>query len=198
MRSTGASCWWQCAAPRVPYGKLLACFWSSAFLGEVVPSTAGTDALRVLLGARAIGGPLSTHTAAIVMLNAISLFAGCLIGLACLPFLGLALDGGTGLRPVVALLFCAAVLGMLSVYWLVKYQRRLVLQLLRKLDGRRGRKLRRGLRRFMKNLLVFERSNARALPVLGIACLTLLTRSAAFALAGASLHLQQPRLPGSR
>jgi uncharacterized membrane protein YbhN (UPF0104 family) len=181
-------------APRVPYGRLLACFLSSAFLGQVVPSTAGTDALRVLSAARTIGGSLGAHAAAIVLLNAISLFAGCLIGLACLPFLGLAQEDATGLRPAVALLFCAAVLGAVSVYLIVKYQRGFALRLLRKLRGRRGFKIRRGLRRFMGNLLVFDRYATRALPVFGVACLTLLTRSTAFAFAGAAVHLQLPVL----
>ena len=181
-------------APQVPYGKLLRSFWSAAFLGQVAPSTAGTDAVRTLMGARAIGGPLSSHAAAIVMLNAMSLFAGCLTGLLCLPFLGLALGGATGLRPVVALLFGAGVSGMLTVYLVVKYQRGLALSFLRRLSGRRGRKVRRGLRRFMTKLLVFDRSTARALPVFGISCLTLLTRSAAFAFVGAGLRLELPPL----
>jgi uncharacterized membrane protein YbhN (UPF0104 family) len=181
-------------APSVPYGKLLASFWSAAFLGQVAPSTASTDAVRTLMGARTIGGPLSTHAAAIVMLNAMSLFAGCLVGLACLPFLGLASGESTGLRPVVALLFAAGVLGMVTVYGVVRYQRGLALALLRRLPRGKARKVRRGFRRFMKKMLVFDRSGARALPVFGIACLTLLTRSTAFALVGASLDLQLPLL----
>jgi len=181
-------------APQVPYGKLLACFWSSSFLGQVIPSTAGTDALRVLSASRAIGGSMGAHAAAIVLLNAISLIAGCLIGLVCLPFLGLAQGGASGLRPAVAVLFGTAVLGAISVYLLVKYQRGFALRLLRKLRGRKGFKLRRGLRRFMGNLLVFDRYATRALPVFGVACLTLLTRSAAFAFAGAAVHLQLPVL----
>ncbi len=178
----------------VPYGRVLASFWSAAFMGQVVPSTAGTDALRALLGMRTVGGPLSAHVAAIVMLNAISLFAGCLVALIATLFLGLAYHGAAGVRPAAALLFVAAVLGASSVYLLVKFQRGLVIGLLRRLRGRRQKKLRRGLRRFMDKLLVFERYHARALPVFAIACCTLLTRSAAFALAGAAANVHLPPL----
>lgn len=173
----------------VPYGKVLACFWSAAFLGQVVPSTAGTDALRALLGMRAIGGPLSAHAAAIVMLNAISLFTGCLVGLVAVLFLGLGLHEAHGVRPVAALLFAAGVGGAVGIYLLVRYQRGLVIAIMRRMRGRAQRKLRRGLRRFMDRLLVFERSGAHATPVLLMACCTLLTRAVAFALAGAAVHV---------
>jgi uncharacterized membrane protein YbhN (UPF0104 family) len=178
----------------VPYGKVLACFWSAAFLGQVVPSTAGTDALRALLGKRTIGGPMSAHVAAIVMLNAISLFAGCVVGLTATLFLGLSLAGAAGVRPFVALLFGAAVIGASCAYLLVKYQRGLVIGMLRRLRGRKLRKLRHGLRRFIDRLLVFERRGAHALPVFAIACCTLLTRAVAFALAGAAVHVSLPLL----
>lgn len=181
-------------APHVPYGRLLGNFWSSAFLGQVLPSTAGTDALRALGAARTVGGPLSAHVAAVVMVNAVSLFAGCAIGLACLPFLGLAIGEAHGMRPAVALVFAAAVLGASGAYLTVKYQRGLVLRCLGVLKGRRGLKLRRGLRRFVDKILVFERYDARPLPVFGIACLTLLTRSGAFALAGAAVGIHLPVL----
>lgn len=177
-------------APQVPYGSLLSSFWSAAFLGQVVPSTAGTDALRTVFASRSVGGPLSSHAAAIVMLNGISLFAGCLAGLVCVPLLGLALHGSSGIRPPVALLFAAAVVGALALYMVLKYQRGFALLLLRRLRRGKARKLRRGLRRFMDKLLVFERSNARALPVFGIACLTLVTRSVAFMLVGAAVHVK--------
>jgi uncharacterized membrane protein YbhN (UPF0104 family) len=176
-------------APRVPYRSVLTCFWSASFLGQVLPSTAGTDALRVMFATNSIGGPTSAHAAAIVMLNIISLFAGCLVGLLCLPLLGIAWQGGTGLRPIVILLFVAAVAGALTAYGVVRWQRGIALRLLRLLKGRRGFKLRRGLRRFMAKLLVFERYNVSPLPVLGIATLTLFTRAAAFALVGAAVHV---------
>ena len=173
-----------------PYRTLLTIYWSGSFLGQFVPSTVGTDALRAMIAARNVGGHPSTHGAAVVMLNAISLATGCLAGLVCAYWLA-SVGGGGGLRPAAAALFaivlCAAAIG----YTVLRTQRGLILRVMRRMHGR-WRKLRRGLRRFMHRLLVFERYHVGATPVIAIAFLTLLTRASMYALVGLAVGVTLP------
>ena len=177
-------------APTVRYSTVLSISWAGAFLGQVVPSTAGTDALRAAMAARKIGGPVSAHGAAVVMLNAISLTAGCTAALACAAWLALTGSNG-GVRPPVTVLFACAICAAFVGYWLLRSQRGLLLRMLRILRGPL-RKYRRGLRRFMHRMLVFERYGVHPAPIFAVALLTLLTRATAYALVGLAGGLTLP------
>ena len=162
------------------FGVVLSIYWSGSFMGHFLPSTAGTDALRAMLAARRVGGPVSAHAAGVVMLNLISLLTGCAVGLVCVVWMAVA-TRGEGVRWVSIGLFSAPIAVGIVGYWLLRDQRGFVLKLLRLMRGRL-RKVRRGLRRFMDRLLVFERLDVRAGPVFGIAMVTLMTRASVYAL----------------
>ena len=173
-----------------PFGAVLSLYWAGSFMGHFLPSTAGTDALRAMMAARSVGGPVSAHAAGVVMLNLISLITGCAGGLLCVLWLA-AMTHGQGVRWVTAALFSMPIgVGLLG-YWLLRDQKGFVLRLLRLMRGP-FRKLRRGLRRFMDRLLVFERIGVNAAPIFGIAVLTLLTRASVYALVGQAVGLSLP------
>jgi uncharacterized protein (TIRG00374 family) len=177
-------------APTVRYATVLGISWTGAFLGQVVPSTAGTDALRATLAARKIGGHASAHGAAVVMLNAISLTASCVVALACAVWFALT-SSAEGVRPLATGLFAFAISAAFVGYWLLRSQRGLLLRMLRTLRGP-FRKYRRGLRRFLHRMLVFERYGVHPAPIFVVALLTLLTRATAYALVGLAIGLTLP------
>jgi uncharacterized protein (TIRG00374 family) len=177
-------------APNVGYGMVLRLFLAGGFLGQAVPSTAGTDAVRAVLASRSFGGRVSEHAAAVVALNLISLMAGCTVGLAVAAWLFLTAPGH-GVRPVAILLFAGALSAAVTAFWLVHRQRALLLCMLRLMGGP-ALKLRRGLRRFMHRLLVFERFHVSIAPILAVSFLTLAMRATIFALIGSSVGIVLP------
>ncbi len=177
-------------APAVRYGRVLSVAWAGAFLGQVVPSTAGTDALRAVIAARVIGGPASAHAAAIVMMNALSLIVGCTIGVGCALWLGSAQDG-RGVRLLAVIAFVGAIAAAGVCYWLLSSQRGLLLHLLRRMRGP-WRKLRRPVRRFTHKMLVFERYHVNLLPIVAVAFLTLITRATMYAMVGRAVAVEMP------
>ena len=58
-------------------GGLLFLGW---FSGTIIPSTAGTDALRAIFAAYLFRGDVAFHAGPIVTLNILGLFAGCCLG----------------------------------------------------------------------------------------------------------------------
>jgi uncharacterized membrane protein YbhN (UPF0104 family) len=160
---------------RVRYAKVLSIYWACSFLGQFVPSTVGTDALRAMMASRKI---------------AMNLVAGCVAGLGCALWMALTARG-QGVRPLAIVLFAGAIGAATCGYWLLRSQRGLLLSILRRMHGR-GRKLRRGLRRFMHRLLVFERYDVRAAPVLAVAFVTQVTRASMYAFVGLAVGVVLP------
>jgi uncharacterized protein (TIRG00374 family) len=177
-------------APKVGYGMVLRLFWAGAFLGQAVPSTAGTDAVRAILASRSFGGRVSEHVAAVVALNMISLMAGCTVGLAVAAWLFLTAPGH-GVRPVVILLFAGALTAAVTAFWLVHRQRALLLWALRLMRGP-SLKLRGGLRRFTHRLLIFDRFHVPIAPIFAVSFLTLAMRATMFGLIGSSVGIVLP------
>jgi len=175
---------------RVRYGKVLSIYWACSFLGQFVPSTVGTDALRAIMASRKIGGHASAHGAAVVMLNAMNLVSGCIAGLACALWMALTARN-QGVRPLATVLFAGAITAAALGYWLLRSQRGLLLWALRRMHGR-WRKLRRGLRRFMHRLLVFERYGVPVTPVLAVALVTQMTRASMYGLVGLAVGVILP------
>jgi uncharacterized protein (TIRG00374 family) len=175
---------------RVRYGKVLCIYWACSFLGQFVPSTVGTDAVRAMMASRKIGGHASAHGAAVVMLNGMNLVAGCVAGLACALWMALTARN-QGVRPLAVILFAGAISAAFCGYVLLRSQRGLLLCILRRMHGR-WRKLRRGLRRFMHRLLVFERYDVRVAPVLAVAFVTQMTRASMYALVGLAVGVNLP------
>jgi uncharacterized membrane protein YbhN (UPF0104 family) len=88
-------------------------------------------------------------------------------------------------------MLAGALSAALSLYWLLHKQRGLMLCMLRRLHGR-WRKLRRGLRRFIHRLLVFERFGVPATPILAVAFVTQMTRAAMYSFVGLAVGLVLP------
>ena len=172
------------------YSPLLSAYLASSMLGSLVPSSAGTDVLRAGMSHRMIGGHFVTHAASVVMQNALSFFAACLLGL-----LGLALLwGGQGvpndLAPL-ALPLTAIAAGVPIAYMVFRTRRGLLIIALRRLR-RRWFRLRQAARRFLNSLFVFEQAHAHLGRVLLISLTALLAQSAFYALAGAALGVALP------
>ncbi len=168
------------------FSGVLLCYMSGGLLGSVIPSTAGTDAVRALLSHRRFGGELTAHAASVVVLNAISLLAACLLGLlAVVLMLG---DGVLTLELIAAALFCGLIATIVGVHMLLQHRRDWWLRLLRRLPAPlRG--VRRTLRRFAGHLLVFERAHVRFGPVLANALLAQLLVAATLFLTGLSVGI---------
>jgi uncharacterized protein (TIRG00374 family) len=177
-------------APEVPYSRVVSISWAGGFLGQVVPSTAGTDAIRAMIAARTIGGPVSAHAAAIVMLNALSLVVGCTTGVACALWLT-AQGDGHGVRLLALANFVGAIAVATTCYWLLRSQRGLLLRVLRRMHGP-WRKLRRPIRRFAHKMLVFERFHVNLAPIVAVAFLTLITRATVYAMVGLAVGVVLP------
>ena len=168
------------------FGGVLLCYMSGGLLGSVIPSTAGTDAVRAVLSHRRFGGELTAHVASVVVLNAISLLAACILGLlAVVLMLG---DGVLRLEVIAAILFSGLIGTIVGVHMLLEYRRHWWLRLLRRLPAPlRG--VRRTLRRFAGHLLVFERAHVRFGPVLANALLAQLLVAATLFLTGLSVGI---------
>jgi len=163
---------------------VLGCYATGALLGTILPSTAGTDAARAVLAQRRFGGTLAAHLAAIVVLNAVSWLAACMLGLIALAVLE---------DPVIALvaapLFFGIIGGLVAIHWLLRDRRGWWLLLLRKMPTSL-RRVRRQLRRFAGCLMVFERARARFGPVLAAALLAQLGVATMWALTAAAVGIE--------
>ena len=144
---------------RSGYLRLSSSYFYSALLGQFVPSTVGTDAIRVVVAHKSFGGSPAVYAASLVVLNAITLFVSAALGLGALLWLWSADTLPQRLVPAIPVLL-AIVLLVPTVHFTLRSRRGLVVLALRKIRPRRLYRLRRGLRRFVDSLLVFERSPA--------------------------------------
>jgi uncharacterized protein (TIRG00374 family) len=165
---------------------VLICYMTGGLLGSVIPSSAGTDAVRALLTHRRFGGELTAHAASVVVLNAISLLAACILGLVavCL-MLG---DGFQRLEIIAAILFSGSIATIVGLHMLLQHRRDWWLRLLRRLPAPlRG--IRRTLRRFAGHLLIFERAHVGFAPVLANALFAQLLFAMTLLLTGLSVGI---------
>jgi uncharacterized membrane protein YbhN (UPF0104 family) len=172
---------------RGTYPRLLGCYFSGSFIGTVVPSTAGTDALRAMFATSALGGHLAIHMAPLVTLNLMSLSTGCALGL-----LSLALLAGQGFNAVflasVALVFSGILAAAITGFLLLRYRRDLLIAILRRFRPR-WYWLRRIARKFFVGLAVFARPGAPFWPVLAVTVTTQLLRALTLLLIAVALGL---------
>jgi uncharacterized membrane protein YbhN (UPF0104 family) len=154
---------------RVPsmYRKLTASYFSGGFLGTVVPSTAGTDALRAIFSAYLFRGHVAFFSGPIVTLNILGLTAGCSLGI-----LGIVLLSSHGYAPYFlgasAGVFMAVVLGAIIVQLILKYRRDLLVLFLR-LFSPRWFRIRRIARQFLGTLHVFAKKHVHFAPIFAVA-----------------------------
>jgi uncharacterized protein (TIRG00374 family) len=148
---------------------LFLCYATSGFLGTVVPSTVGTDAIRSVVAFRRFGGELSTYVASVVVLNALNWMAACSIGL--VAVLLMSLHGSVPRIGALAVpVFCSVIFGAVCGHLVLKKRRDWWLLLLKR-TPRPLLRIRRPIRRFADQLLVFERAGVRFGPIFFIALL---------------------------
>jgi uncharacterized membrane protein YbhN (UPF0104 family) len=178
-------------AQRLAFWGLVGCYFTSGVLGQFVPSTAGTDALRVMITQRRFGGSTAVYAASLVVLNAVMLFAGSLIGLLGLGYLYL-----TDQLPALLLVSLPVLLGISllvpAVHVLLRWRRDLAIAALRRLRKPRWFRLRHALRRFVDALLVFEKSPGSLRRVMAIAVTAVLIQASFFAAVGFAFGVRLP------
>jgi hypothetical protein len=141
---------------------VVVCYLSAGLFGTLLPSTAGTDAVRAVLAHRRFGGKLSPYAASVVVLNGVNWLAACTMGLIAIGVSSF--NGVPALAFIAAPLLAAVIGGIVTLHLLLKYRRDWWLALLRRAPAswRRARGL---VRRFASQLLVFERAHVRFGPV---------------------------------
>jgi hypothetical protein len=132
----------------------------AALMGMLLPSSASTDALRIVLAQRMFGGRPSMYAASIVILNVLGLISACALGLLCMGVLVAQGRAPAYSLPAAFVFVCVVVTGV-GLHLGLKRYRWLLLLTLRRVGRRRWYALRRGVRRFIDALLVFERANVR-------------------------------------
>ncbi len=175
---------------RPPLRALMSAYFASCFLGTAVPSSAGTDALRVAYSYRLMGGHLATHAASTVMLNGINWFVACALGTVSAAALYLA--GGLPLSIEIFAWLLVAVAAAVPVgYLLLKYSRGFITCLLRRMPARAFR-FRHALRRFIDAVLVFENAHVNLVPILAVAGGAIMYQALSFVLTAASIDVHLP------
>lgn len=174
----------------VPISRVLVWFFAGGFIGAVVPSSASTDACRVVLAARGLPGHAAACAASVITLNALGWLAGCIVGLVGLAGLAATHALPTLLMPV-ALVFIATMLALPIAYGTLACKRVGVMRLIHRASAR-WRRVRRGIIRFMDALLVFEDAHARLPVFLLVAALGLLAQTGMFAATAAAIDVTVP------
>lgn len=173
---------------RIPYWRVIIWFFAGGFLGAVVPSSASTDACRVVLAVRGLGGHAAACTASIVTLNALGWFTGCLIGIAGLAILVLDNQLPRLLAPVI-LVFLGTLTALPVAYGLLASKRGNVLSALARM-ARRWQGLRHGLGKFVEALLVFEHAHVRFPAFVLVAAIGLLAQTGMFAVTAEAVGIE--------
>lgn len=173
------------------YLRLVSTYYYSALLGQFVPSTVGTDAIRVALSQRTFGGSHAIYAASLVVLNGVTLFAGAVVALA-----GIAVLSMLGEMPYHLLVVVPILLGLaicLPLFYSLLHARRDVLiNALRRMRRKRWFGLRRGLRRFVDALLVFERAGGDFRIVLLTSTMVVLVQASMTSLTGMAFGIDVP------
>jgi uncharacterized protein (TIRG00374 family) len=174
----------------VRFLRVLKWHFAGGFLGAIVPSSASTDACRVYLGQRGLGGHAVTCAASVVTVNGLGWFTGCALGIIGMGLLLLNDDLPRLLGPAALLfLFTLAILPL--SYILLAAKREALLSAVDKLSHR-WPGLSKGLGKFLDALLVFEQAHVRFPTFLGISTLGLLAQAGMYALTAAAVGVHVP------
>ena len=174
----------------VPLLRVLVWFFAGGFLGAIVPSSASTDACRVVLASRTLRGHAAPCTASIVTLNALGLFAGCILGMAGLTYLQFTHELPVLLAPV-ALVFLA-VIGLVPLaYGVLAWKRESALRGVDRIS-RRWPAVSRAIAKFVDALLVFQHAHVHVLPFLLVSALGLLAQTGMFAVTASAVRIEMP------
>jgi uncharacterized protein (TIRG00374 family) len=174
----------------VRFLRVLKWHFAGGFLGAIVPSSASTDACRVYLGQRGLGGHAVTCAASVVTVNGLGWFTGCALGIIGMGLLLLNDDLPRLLGPA-ALLFLFTLALLPLSYILLAAKRQALLSAVDKLSHR-WPGLSKGLGKFLDALLVFEQAHVRFPTFLGISTLGLLAQAGMYALTAAAVGVHVP------
>jgi uncharacterized protein (TIRG00374 family) len=175
---------------RVRFRRVLNWFFAGGFVGAIVPSSAGTDACRVWMAMRGLGGHGAPSAASILTVNCLGWFTGSLIGLIGVGLLAQSDSLPTLLKPAV-LIFVGTLAVLPVAYGLLAAKRAWTEQMLDRMS-RRSPKVRAGLAKFLDALLVFELAHVRMPVFLLVSAAGLLSQTGMFALTAAAVGLQLP------
>jgi Lysylphosphatidylglycerol synthase TM region len=174
----------------VPFRSVLVWFFAGGFIGAIVPSSAGTDACRVVLAARALVGQTAACAASIFTLNALGWFTGCIIGL-----VGLGILSASGTLPVllepVGFAFMVTLALLPMVYGTLAAKRTSVTIGIERI-GLRWPRVGHTLTKFLGALLVFEHAHVRFPLFLLVAAFGLLAQTGMFAVTAHALGIDLP------
>jgi len=174
----------------VRFLRVLRWHFAGGFLGAIVPSSASTDACRVYLGQKGLGGHALTCAASVVTVNGLGWFTGCALGIVGMGLLSLHSELPRLLGPAAVLfLFTLAVLPLL--YALLAAKREALLSAVDRI-AHRWPGLRKSIGKFVDALLVFEQAHVRFPTFLGISTLGLLAQSGMYALTAAAVGVDLP------
>ena len=175
---------------RVPMLRVITWFFAGGFIGAIVPSSAGTDACRVVLAAKGLKGHAPACTASIVTLNALGWFTGCIIGL-----IGLGILASEGRLPVllkpVASVFLTALVALPIAYGALASKRARVVVLIARV-GTRWPRAGQALTKFVEALLVFEHAHMRFPVFVLVAACGLMAQTGMFALTAHAVRIDLP------
>jgi uncharacterized protein (TIRG00374 family) len=174
----------------IPVAQLTSHYLASAFVGTFIPSSVGTDLLRTIASQKALGGRMSDHAGAIVMLNAVSWFTSCSLGLIAIFALSMSSGVPAALHPVAGILG-AIMIGALLLYLLLGWRRDFLVMTLGKL-GPRWYRFRHSLRHFIHSVLIYTRPRSGLPQVIILASFSLLLQSAGFMFAAEALSVSLP------
>mgnify|MGYP005811314967 CR=1 FL=1 len=173
------------------WGPLLKAYLIASFLGTVVPSSMGTDALRALHSKACFGGLLAGHAASVIIANIFNLVVSSFMALT--AALWLEAQGAIPLSmQVLPLLFAGVACGFPVLYILLKWRRDALVVGLRRLRTRRWFKVRHSLRRFIDSMLIFNNSGSSPLRFLVISILAVVMQTAVWVTLGRGLDVQLP------
>jgi uncharacterized protein (TIRG00374 family) len=174
----------------VPFLRVLRWHFAGGFIGAIVPSSAGTDACRVLMGIRGLGGQAAPCAASILTVNCLGWFTGSAIGLVGAAVLAFEGDMPRLLQPV-TFVFLFTLIVLPVIYAVLASKRAWAVAFIERV-GQRSAKLREGVTRFLDALLVFEHAHVRFPTFLSVSTLGLLAQMGMFALTAKALGLDLP------
>jgi uncharacterized protein (TIRG00374 family) len=174
----------------IPFHRVLTWHFAGGFVGAIVPSSAGTDACRVFMGIRGLGGHAAPCTASILTVNCLGWFTGSAIGLIGAGMLIYEGEMPRLLHPAIPL-FALTLAFVPIAYGLLASKREWVASLIERV-GRRSARAREGLAKFLDALLVFELAHVRFPIYALVSAAGLLAQTGMFALTAAAVGLDLP------
>jgi glycosyltransferase 2 family protein len=172
------------------FHQVLTWHFAGGFVGAIVPSSAGTDACRVFMALRGLGGHAAPCAATILTVNGLGWFTGSAIGVIGAAIL-LVDDKMPTLMHIPVLMFVATLAVLPIAYGLLAARREWLLKWIDRV-GQRSVRAKEGLTKFLDALLVFEQAHVRFPVYLAVSTLGLLAQTGMFALTADAVGIHLP------